>query len=88
MTLENLLQTAKEGFRFYVELATDDPTGAYHWSACLNGVRHMAFYSIGLFYETINEDEAAEAYDILDEAYDQARKEIDNIYRMAVCSKD
>ena len=84
MTLENLLQTAKKGFRFYVELATDDPTGAFHWMACLNGVRHMALDSIDLFYETVGEDEIAEACDILDEEYDQARKEIDNIYRMAL----
>ena len=88
MTLENLLQTAKESFRFYVELAMDDPTGAYHWSACLNGVRHMAFCSIGLLYETISEDEADEAYDALDEAYDQARKEIDHLYKKTVCSND
>ena len=26
MTMKNLLQTAKRGFRFYVELAKDDPT--------------------------------------------------------------
>ena len=83
MTLKNLLQTAKRGFRFYVELATDDPTGALHWMACLNGVRHMALDSIELFYETVGEDEAAEACDILDEEYDRARKEIENIYRMA-----
>ena len=84
MTLENLLQTAKKGFCFYVELATDDPTGALHWMACLNGVRHMALDSIDLFYETVGEDEVAEACDILDEEYDRARKEIENIYRMAL----
>ena len=84
MTLENLLQTAKRGFRFYVELATDDPTGAFHWMACLNGVRHMALGSIDLFYETVSEDEVAEACDILDEEYDRARKEIENIYRMSL----
>ena len=66
MTLENLLQTAKKGFRFYVELAKDDPTGAPHWMACLNGVRHMALDSIELFYETVGEDEINEACDILD----------------------
>lgn len=84
MTLENLLQTAKKGFRFYVELAMDDPTGAYYWMACLKGVQHMALDSICLFYETVGEDEIAEACDILNDAYDQARKEIDNIYRMAL----
>lgn len=84
MTLENLLQTAKKGFRFYVELATDDPSGALHWIACLNGVHHMALDSIDLFYETVGEDEVAEACDILDDTYDQARKEIENIYRMAL----
>lgn len=84
MTLENLLQTAKRGFRFYVDLAKDDPTGAFHWIACLNGVRHMTLDSIDLFYETVSEDEVAEACDILDDAYDQARKEIENIYRMAL----
>ena len=84
MTLENLLQTAKKGFRFYVDLAKDDPTGAFHWMACLNGVRHMTLDSIDLFYETVSEDEVAEACDILDDAYDQARKEIENIYRMAL----
>ena len=84
MTLENLLQTAKRGFRFYVELATDDPSGAFHWMACLNGVRNMALDSIELFYETVGEDEIAEACDILDEEYDRARKEIENIYRMAL----
>lgn len=84
MTMENLLQTAKQGFRFYVDLATDDPSGAFHWMACLNGVRHMALDSIDLFYETVGEDETAEACDILDDAYDRARKEIENIYRMAL----
>ena len=84
MTMENLLQTAKKGFRFYVELATDDSSGALHWMACLNGVRHMALDSIDLFYETVSEDEVAEACDVLDEEYDRARKEIENIYRMSL----
>ena len=84
MTLENLLQTAKKGFRFYVELATDDPSGALYWLACLRGVHHMALDSIDLFYETVGEDEVAEACDILAEEYDRARKEIENIYRMAL----
>ena len=84
MTLENLLRTAKESFHFYVNLAKDDPTGAFHWMTCLNGVRHMALDSIELFYKTVGEDEIAEACDILDDAYDQARKEIENIYRMAL----
>ena len=88
MTLKNLLQTAKKGFRFYVDLAKDDPTGAYHWLACLNGVRHMALDSIELFGETVSGDELAESYDILDETYDQAREEIYNIYRMAVNNND
>lgn len=83
MTLKDLLKTAKRGFRFYVELATDDPSGALHWMACLNGVRHMALDSIDLFTETVGEDEIAEACDILDDEYDRARKEIENIYRMA-----
>ena len=84
MTLENLLQTAKRGFRFYVELATDDPTGAFHWMAWLSGVRRVALDSIELFRETVGEDEVAEACDILDEEYDRARKEIENIYRMSL----
>lgn len=84
MTLENLLQTAKETFRFYVDLAKDDPTGAYHWNACLCGVNRMTINSICLFDGTVNEDETAEAYDILNDAYDQARKEIENIYKMAL----
>lgn len=88
MTMKNLLQTAKESFRFYVELAMDDPVGAYHWSACLNGVRHMTANSIVLLYETATRDELDEAYDILDEAYDQARKEIDRLYKKAVYNED
>ena len=84
MTMKNLLQTAKRGFRFYVELATDDPSGALHWLACLTGARHMALDSIDLFYETVGEDEVAEACDILAEEYDRARKEIENIYRMSL----
>ena len=88
MTLKDLLQTAKNGFCFYVKLAMDDPIGAYHWSACLNGVRRMAFDSLDLFNKAVSEDETAEAYDILDEAYDEARKEIDHIYKKAVCSNN
>lgn len=88
MTLENLLQTAKKGFRFYVELATDNPSGALHWMACLNGVRRIALDSIDLFYETVGEDEIAEACDILDEEYDRARKEINDIYRKAMNSDE
>lgn len=88
MTLKDLLQTAKKGFRFYVELATDDPSGASHWIACLNGVRHMAFDSIYLFDETVGEDEIAEACDILDDTYDQARKKINDIYRKAMNSDE
>ena len=84
MTLKDLLQTAKETFRFYVELATDDPTEPLYWMACLKGVHRMTINSIGLFGETANKDELAEAYDILDEEYDRARKEIENIYRMAL----
>ena len=84
MTLENLLQTAKETFRFYVDLAKDDPTGAYHWNACLCGVNRMTINSIYRFGETVSEDEIAEACDILNDAYDQARKEIENIYKMAL----
>ena len=84
MTLENLLQTAKETFRLYVNLAKDDPKGISYWSACLCGVRRMTIDSIDRFYETVGEDEIAEACDILDEEYDRARKEIENIYRMAL----
>lgn len=88
MTLKDLLQTAKESFRFYVNLAKDDPLGAFHWDGCLCGVRRMTINSIDRLDGTVSEDEAAEAYDILDEAYDQARKEIDNIYRKAVNGND
>ncbi len=84
MTLENLLQTVKETFRFYVDLAKDIPSDACHWNACLCGVRRMTINSIDRFSETVSEDEVAEACDILDEEYDRARKEIENIYRMAL----
>lgn len=88
MTLKDLLQTAKKGFRFYVELATDYPSGGLHWMACLTGVRRMALDSIDLFDETVGEDEIAEACDILDDTYDQARKKINDIYRKAMNSDE
>lgn len=88
MTLKNLLQTAKENFRFYVNLAKDDYESIDYWIACLNGVRRMALDSIGWFGETASKDDLAEAYDILDEAYDQAREDIQYIYKMAVNSND
>ena len=84
MTMENLLQIAKNGFRFYVDLAKDDPSGAFHWMACLNGIRHMALDAIYLSYENVSEGKIADMGDILDEEYDRARKEIENIYRMSL----
>lgn len=88
MTLENLLQIAKESFHTYISLARDNPSEAYHWNACICGVRRMTIDSIDWFGETVSKDELDEAYDALDEAYDQARKDIDYIYREAVCNDD
>lgn len=84
MTLKDLLQTAEESFCLYVSLAKDDPLGSYYWNGCLCGVRRMTLNSIDRLGKTVGEDETAEACDILDDAYDQARKEIENIYKMAL----
>lgn len=88
MTLKDLLQTAKESFRLYVNLAKDDPLGSFYWNGCLCGIRRMTINSINRLDGTVSKDEADEAYDALDEAYDQARKEIDHIYKKAVNSND
>lgn len=88
MTLENLLQTAKETFRFYVDLAKGDPKEVYYWSGCLRGVLRMAFDSIERFSETVSKDEFAEAYDVLDEAYGQAYKDIHYFYKKAMNNDD